>query len=73
MDIKVCEFKKIKYITCYPDNFIKGQKYPILIKLHGAGGRGDDITPLLRDSAFLHERENFNDFPFMTIMPLCHL
>ena len=72
MNIKIYEFKKIKYIIYYPDKFIEGQKYPTLIKLHGAGGRGDDITPLLRDSAFLQKRQTFKDFPFMTIMPLCH-
>ena len=72
MKNEIREFKKIKYILCFPDNFDENQKYPVLIKLHGAGGRGDDITPLLRDSAFLHEREKFSDFPFMTIMPLCY-
>ena len=72
MKYEIREFKKIKYILCFPDNFDENQKYPVLIKLHGAGGRGDDITPLLRDSAFLHEREKFSDFPFMTIMPLCY-
>ena len=72
MNIKIKEFKRIKYIVCYPDNFNENQKYPLLLKLHGAGGRGDDITPLLRDSAFLKQREKFSDFPFLTIMPLCH-
>ena len=29
MEIKVCEFKKIKYITCFPDDFdkTKNKKY----------------------------------------------
>ena len=72
MKTQVKEFKKIKYIVVLPDNFDENKKYPLLLKLHGAGGRGDDITPLLRDSAFLHQREKFTDFPFMSIMPLCH-
>lgn len=72
MNIEIKNFKKIKYIVCLPDDFDKAKKYPLLFKLHGAGGRGDDIAPLLRDSAFLKQREKFNDFPFMTIMPLCH-
>ena len=72
MNVEVKEYKKIKFIVCFPDNFDKSQKYPLLIKLHGAGGRGDDITLLLRDSAFLKQREKFSSFPFMTIMPLCH-
>lgn len=72
MKIEIKEFKKIKYIVCFPDNFDENKNYPLLLKLHGAGGRGDDINPLLRDSAFLHQRETFTDFPFMTIMPLCH-
>ena len=72
MNIETFEFKKIKYVVIFPDNFDKNQKYPLIFKFHGAGGRGNDITPLLRDSAFLHQRKNFSDFPFMTIMPLCH-
>ncbi len=72
MEIEIKEFKKIKYIVIFPDNFDKSKKYPLLLKFHGAGGRGNDITPLLRDSAFLHQREKLTDFPLMTIMPLCH-
>ncbi len=72
MKTEIREYKKIKYIVCFPENFDENQKYPLLLKLHGAGGRGDDITPLLRDSAFLHQREKLKDFPFLAIMPLCH-
>lgn len=72
MQIEVKEFKKIKYIVCLPDDYDDSKKYPLLLKLHGAGGRGSDITPLLRDSAFLKQREKFNDFQFVVIMPLCH-
>ena len=72
MKIEIFEYKKIKYITCFPDNYDKTKKYPLLLKFHGAGGRGDDITPLLQESAFLKQREKFDSFPFMTIMPLCH-
>ena len=72
MQIEIKEFNKIKYIVCFPDNFDASKKYPLLIKFHGAGGRGNDIAPLLQESAFLKQREKFDTFPFMTIMPLCH-
>lgn len=72
MEYVIKEFKKIKYIVVFPDNFDKNQRYALLLKLHGAGGRGNDIAPLLNDSAFLQERRKFDDFKFMTIMPLCH-
>ncbi len=72
MKIEIKEFKKIKYIVVFPENFDESKKYPLLFKLHGAGGRGYDITPLLNESAFLKNREKFDFFPFMTIMPLCH-
>ena len=72
MKIEIKDYKKLKYIFVFPDNYNESKKYPLLFKLHGAGGRGHDITPLLNDSAFLKEREKLSDFEFITVMPLCH-
>ncbi len=44
-------YKKIKYIVKYPQNFQKEGVYPIIIFLHGAGTRGNDLD-VLRTNPF---------------------
>ena len=39
-----CTFKKLDYVLRKPKNFTADTKYPLVIYLHGAGGRGRDIN-----------------------------
>jgi predicted peptidase len=61
-----------QYLISIPLNYEKGNQdtWPVLLYLHGAGERGNDINTLLGNGlpAFI---EAENDFPFITISPLC--
>ena len=61
----------MKYIINYPSNFEEGKTYPVIVFLHGAGSRGENIS-LLEGNPYFLITDNFNDFPFISIAPLCH-
>ena len=37
---------KLKYVIQYPEGFLEDKKYPVILFLHGAGTRGNDISKL---------------------------
>lgn len=63
-------FQKIRCLLRKPKDFDLNKKYPILLFLHGAGTRGDDISKL-SGSAFYQTTGAYEDFPFVTVAPLC--
>lgn len=50
MEIK--RFEELDYVERMPKNFQEGERYPLVIYLHGAGGRGRDITPIYEHPFF---------------------
>ena len=70
MRIEEKALNKLKYIVRYPENYVEGEKYPVILLLHGAGGRGDDIEVLKNNPFFLITNEK-KDFPFISVAPLC--
>lgn len=62
--------ENLQYVVRYPKDYKEGEEYPVIILLHGAGGRGNDIEVLKNNPYFkiTGERE---DFPFVTVAPLC--
>ncbi len=52
MKQEVFKYKNMNYILSVPDDFKKDKKYPTIIFLHGAGGRGNNIDDLLFDNPF---------------------
>jgi len=68
MDKRV--YKNLKYISSYPKEFDSNIKYPLLIHIHGAGGRGKDLN-LLKQAGPLFEIENGKELPFIVIAPQC--
>ena len=66
MRLENYEFQKMKYIVGYPDGYEEGKKYPVILQLHGAGTRGDNIE-VLRAGAF-----HFNcHHEYVGVAPLC--
>ena len=61
---------KLRYIIRYPDDFSKNKRYPVIIFLHGAGTRGNDINKLI-SNPFFALTEKYEKFPFLCIAPLC--
>ena len=41
-----CRFGDIKYIVHYPEDYKEGEKRPVILFLHGAGTRGEDLGVL---------------------------
>ena len=60
----------LRYVIRYPDGFSNEKKYPIILFLHGAGGRGDNIDKLLSNPFFVLT-EKHEKFPFVCVAPLC--
>ena len=61
---------KLRYIIRYPDDFSNNKRYPVIIFLHGAGTRGNDINKLI-SNPFFALTEKHEKFPFVCIAPLC--
>ena len=64
------EFKELRYIIRYPRGYKSGEKYPVILFLHGAGSRGKDINKL-SGNPFFTITEKHIDFPFVTVAPQC--
>lgn len=59
MEKQVKKFKEIDYVQRNPENFSENEKYPAIILLHGAGGRGRN-TNLVMTNPYFTETEKFN-------------
>lgn len=70
MQKQVKKFEKLSYVLALPQNFDNKQKYPAIILLHGAGGRGTDIQPVL-DNPYFTETEVHN-LKAVSFAPQCY-
>ena len=61
-------FKNIKYIELMPKT--QAEKYPLIINVHGAGGRGTSLDGI-RGSVVEQYAQSHDDFPAVVICPLC--
>lgn len=52
--MEVMKHRELDYVIEHPQSFDKDKKYPLVIYLHGAGGRGRDITVIQNHSFFKH-------------------
>lgn len=64
-------FEGMKYIVRYPEGYREGEKYPVILFLHGAGTRGDDIHKLEGNPFFTLIAQHAT-FPFVVVAPQCH-
>ena len=67
--MRVLKYKNFEYILREPRNYKKNEKYPVVIYLHGAGGRGRNID-LIKNHSFLKETESYLE-DAISIMPQC--
>ena len=67
----VKEYKKLRYVVYYPKGYEEGKKYPVIFHVHGAGGRGTDISVIENHFVLktLRERE---DSRFIVVSPQCY-
>lgn len=64
-------FEQMQYLIRYPENYREGEKYPVILFLHGAGTRSNDIR-VLAGNAFFRLTAQQESFPFVCVAPLCH-
>jgi predicted peptidase len=61
---------KLRYVIRYPEGFSENKRYPVIVFLHGAGTRGDDMSRLISHPFFVLTEKHEN-FPFLCVAPLC--
>ena len=60
----------LRYIIRYPKGYTEGTRYPVILLLHGAGIRGEDMSKL-SSCTFFKLTEKHENFPFVCVAPLC--
>jgi predicted peptidase len=68
MEIK--RFDKLDYVIRYPENFRDNKKYPLVIYLHGAGGRGRDINKMKDHGFFIDSAPYLREA--VSVLPQCY-
>ena len=68
--MNVFELQGLQYLIRYPKTFSETKTHPVLLFLHGAGSRGNDINNVL-DNPFFEQIDKTPDFPFAVVAPLC--
>ncbi len=68
--MEVLRYKELDYVIRRPENETEGKKYPLVIYLHGAGGRGRDIS-LVKNHCFFAHSEPFLKNAF-SVAPQCY-
>ena len=63
-------FENVKYLVSYPEAFSIDKKYPLIIFLHGAGTRGDNIELLRNNACFLNLKMR-QERGYILLAPLC--
>ena len=65
---KYFNFGYVKYL---PKDYDESKKYPLVIFLHGAGERGDDLDIAMRHGYMKYVREEGKEYPFVFVAPQC--
>ena len=63
-------FESLEYLIDFPEDYKEGKRYPVVVFLHGAGTRGNDIAVLERNS-FMAVNKRYSEFSFITVAPHC--
>ncbi len=61
---------KLRCAVRYPKDFAEDKKCPVIIFLHGAGTRGENMETLY-SNAFFSITAKYEEFPFVAVAPLC--
>jgi predicted peptidase len=67
--IEKAEFKKLKCVISYPNDYKGSEKYPVIFYTHGAGSRGNDLSLLNIDVPI---RKNVSANDFIIVVPQCY-
>ena len=70
MNLEIQQFENVRYVINFPGEYSGKEKYPVILFLHGAGSRGNDIKKILNNPYFKIIREH-ESFPFISVAPQC--
>lgn len=70
MRIQYEQYEALPYLLRFPDGYCENERHPLLLFLHGAGTRGDDLH-MVEDNSFFTITQAYQDFPFLTAAPQC--
>ena len=59
------------YVVNLPKDYSETTTYPLVIFLHGAGERGDDLEVASRHGYMRYVREEGREYPFLFVAPQC--
>ena len=59
------------YLLNLPKDYDPAKRYPLVIFLHGAGERGDDLEKVAVHGYLKHVRENNAEYPCIILAPQC--
>ncbi|MBQ9086909.1 MAG: prolyl oligopeptidase family serine peptidase [Clostridia bacterium] len=71
MHFEQIEWQGIGAWIRYPDGYEEGKRYPVILTLHGAGGRELPLENVLNHT-FFEKVNKLSDFPFVSIAPHCN-
>ena len=58
-------YYNFNYAKYLPKDYDESKKYPLVIFLHGAGERGDDLDLACHHGFMKHVRESGTEYPFI--------
>jgi predicted peptidase len=65
-----CPHKEMPYRLMTPIQFDTGRRYPVIVSLHGGGGKGTDNRKQLKDwNRLLAEKQRRTDYPCYVLAP----
>ena len=64
-------FYNFGYTKYLPADYDESKKYPLVLFLHGAGERGEDLDVASRHGFMKHVREDGAEYPFIFVAPQC--
>ncbi len=64
-------YQSFGYIQYLPEDYDPNKKYPLVLFLHGAGERGDDLDVLTKHGYMKYHIEDGREYPFIFISPQC--
>lgn len=67
---EISDGKKIDFLLYLPKGYEQQQKWPLVLFLHGAGERGDDLSQVKKHGP-PKLIEKGKDFPFIVVSPQC--
>ena len=71
MKFEVKRFERMDYMIRYPNGYREGERYPVIVNLHGAGTRGSTIDQMTEQCCF-RSTADMRDFPFVIVAPLSY-